>query len=500
MASADTPYRAPTEPPPSPLARLASHGAVYTLASLVARTLSIVMVPIYTHLLGPADLGALELVDTLDLVVIATFSTALTDPVLRHFHDAPDGEARDAVVSTAILSVIGAGTLIAIAGSLASPALAGAVFHDRGRASLFVFTFLSVTFQAVVEVPFAVLRNTGSPWRVAAWSLARAVVGLALNVGFIVGMRLGVLGVVLSNFAASTAVALAMTGLTLRRTGLRFDAGALRRMMRFGWPMIPGAIAMIAIGHSRSYVLNAYVPLAEVGVWAFGYRFGAMISQALGHPLRSAWTAQMYAIWDAPDGRGPEHYRRAGTWIVALFAWAAAALSAFAPEIVALFAPGTFRGAVVVIPAVAWAYALREVAEYFRNGLLVGRNARAIAWVEPGLAIVDLALGVALVSRYGLTGAVIATPLVFAVYAFAMHRAARAVLPVRYEYGRMAACALIALALGAAGFSLHTGRTLADVVAKAGLIALVPVAMVALVLRDPEERALLAALRKRLRV
>jgi O-antigen/teichoic acid export membrane protein len=457
------------------------------------------MVPIYAHRLGAADMGALELVDTLDLVVIATFSTALTDPVLRHFHDAPDARSRDAVVSTAILTLVAVGAAVALVGSLASPALAGAVFHDRGRAALFVMTFLSVTFQAVVEIPFAVLRGTGRAWSVAAWSLARTALGLTLNIALIVGVGLGVTGVVASNLCASAVMATLMTALTLRATGARFDPTALRRMLAFGWPMIPGSIAMIALGHTRSYVLNAWCPLAEVGVWAFGYRFGAMISQALGHPIRSAWTAQMYALWDAPDGRGPERYRRAGTWLVALYAWAAATLSAFAPEFVTRLAPPSFHRAVIVIPAVATAYALREVAEYFRNGLLVGRDARAVAYVEPALALVDLALGVALVSRLGLLGAVIAAPVVFGLYALAMHQAARRVLPIRYEYGRMAACVGMALVFGWAGFSLHTGRLALDLGLKLSLLALYPVALFALVLRDDEERALLAAAWRRLR-
>ncbi len=499
MTSADTPYRAAPAPAAAPLARLASHGAIYTLASLAARALSLVMVPIYTHRLGAADFGALELVNTLDLVVIATFSTAITDPVLRHFHDAPEGRGRDVVVSTAILSLVGAGAVIAAAGALASPWLAGVILRDRGRSALFVLTFLSVTSQAVVEVPFAVLRGTGRAWSAAAWSLARTALGLALNLALIVAVGLGVTGVVLSNFAASTALALAMVALTLRRTGLGFDPAVLRRMASFGWPMIPGSIAMIALGHSRSYVLNAYCPMSDVGVWAFGYGFGALITQVLGHPFRSAWTAQMYALWDAPDGLGPARYRRAGTWLVALFAWAAAALTAFAPELVRLLAPPAFHRAASVIPAAAVGGALREVAEYFRNGLLVGRNARAVAVIEPGLAALDLALGVLLVSRLGLAGAVVATPLVFAAYAAAMHRAVRAVLPVRYEYRRMAACSLLAACLGAAGFAVRTGSLAVDALAKLALVAAYPALALALVLRDPEERAALAALAARVR-
>jgi O-antigen/teichoic acid export membrane protein len=272
------------------------------------------------------------------------------------------------------------------------------LFRAEGRADLLALTFAAVTFQAVMEVPLAVKRGLGEARAAALWGLARTSLGLALNLALIVGAGLGVRGAALSTLLASGAVALALCAATLRRTGLRFDRAALARMLRFGWPLIPGALALTVLGRSRAFALNAVASPADVGVWALGYGFGALLVSVLGHPLRVAWMAHMYRLWDAPDGLGPARYRRGGTWLVAALAWAAAALTAFAPELTCWMAPPAFAPAAMVAPAVAWGYALRELAEYFRNGLLVARRTRAIALLEPGLAALDVALGWALVA------------------------------------------------------------------------------------------------------
>ncbi len=491
----DAPYRAPAAPADAaPLARVASDGAVYLAAALAGRAMSVVMVPVYTHRLGPADYGVLELLNTVDLLVIAAFSTPLTDPVYRHVHDAPEGPARDAVVSTAVLAVASAGAATAAAGLALSPSLARVLFRAEGRADLLALTFAAVTFQAVMEVPLAVKRGLGEARAAALWGLARTSLGLALNLALIVGAGLGVRGAALSTLLASGAVAVTLCAATLRRTGLRFDRAALTRMLRFGWPLIPGALALTVLGRSRAFALNAAASPADVGVWALGYGFGALLVSVLGHPLRVAWMAHMYRLWDAPDGLGPARYRRGGTWLVAALAWAAAALTAFAPELTRWMAPPAFAPAAMVAPAVAWGYALRELAEYFRNGLLVARRTRAIALLEPGLAALDVALGWALVRRFGLAGAAATSVLVFGTYALMMHGAARRALPVRYELGRMAACAGLALVLGAAGWGLRTGSAGLDVALKAALVAAVPVAQLALVLREEGDRAVLRAL------
>lgn len=487
--------------PASPLRALARHSAVYAATMLATRLMSLVMVPIYTHHLGAANYGVAELLDTVDLVVLVLFASAVSDPFLRHLNDAADERQRDRVTSTAVLFLLGVGALIAAVGVPLAPALSGVLLRGRERAPLLALTLGSVAFQAALEVPLARFRADDRPLHFAAWTLARSGLGFALNVAFIATLGMGLRGLVLSTLVASAVTATTLCALTLRRTGLGFDAGVLRRMFAFGWPLVPGALALIALQHGRSFVLSRYCTLDDVGRWALGFKLGSLITYVLGNPLRNAWTAQMYPLWAAPDG--PRQYARALTAFVALFAWAALALSVGAHDLVAVLGRSEFAAAVPVVPAVAAAFALREVAEFFRNGLVLGRDPRPIAWIEPALALLDFGLGVLLVGRLGLRGAIVATPLVFAVYALALHAAARRVLPVSYEYRRIAVLVALALALGLVGYLGVPAPRAVNLALRAALVAAYPALAVALVFRAPDEREALRelprALRRRLR-
>jgi O-antigen/teichoic acid export membrane protein len=470
---------------PVTLSSLGTQGALYVLTAIVARAMSLVMVPVYTHRFGPSDYGVLELVDTLDLTVIAAFATPLTDPLVRHLHDADETQQKT-ILSTAILSLLIAGMAISAVGVAFSPSLAEVLLHNRGRQWMFAMTFLSVTAQAVVEVPFARLRSEQRVRSVAFWALCRVILGLVLNLVFVVRFNLGVGSLVLSTFIASTVCALAMVLPVLRETGLRLDRRVLKHMLGFGWPLIPGALAMIALGHARSYVINTWCTLAAVGIWSFGVRFGALITQSLGHPLRDVWNARVYALWDSSDGRGPAHFARAGTWSVGLYTWAAAGITVFARELVDVLAPPSFSDAVWVIPSAAAAYALREIALYFRSALLVGRRTSPLAYLEPALAIFDIVLSVVLVSRFGLHGAMAAFPLVFAVYLVVMHREAKRGLNVRFEYRAMVALSALALCVGAMGMSIHTSNPAASIAIKLLLIMAYTGVLARWIMRDSE--------------
>lgn len=481
--------------PSSPGTDAAREAGFYLAGMALTRALSFVMVPVYAHHLGARELGVLELLDTADLAAVTLFSAALADPVIRHVRAAPDEASRRRVVSTTILALCVLGALVGALGIAAAPWLATRWIRDPARVGVLALTFASVAFQGIIEVPLAILRGEGRAGAFVAWTVSRAALGFALNILFVVELGMGVAGIVLSSFTTSALFATVLSARTLRDVGFVCDLGVLRRLWSFGWPLVPGALSLLAMQHTRPVHLNAFCTLEEVGVWSLGARFGALVSTSLGSPLRNAWTARMYAIWEAPAG--PSRYARAGTVFVAIYASAALGLSLLAPQLIVLVAPSSFEAARRVIPSVAAGYALKETGEYFRNGLLVAGNARALAWFEPAVALVDALLGWYLVRRWGFVGALAVGPLVFLGYALGLHAAARRVLPIRYEYRPIGAIVGAAVALGFVGSRVHTGMPIADGVLRFVLALVLPAACLVAAVRAAGGTAALRRIARR---
>lgn len=484
----------PARPANTPSVGAARDASAYLLAMVVTRILGFVMVPIYAHHLGARELGVLELLDTADLTAVTLFSAALADPVIRNVRAAADAAERRRVISTTVLALCALGALVSAVGVLASPTLARVWIRDPSRADVLMMTFASVAFQGVLEVPLAILRGDGRAGAFVGWTLSRATLGFALNVLFVVPMNLGVAGICLSSLVTSALTATALGVLTLRENGRSFDGAVLARLLRFGWPLLPGALALIALGHTRSVQLNEFCTLEEVGVWSLGVRFGVQVSSSLGSPLRNAWSARMYEVWAEPDG--PTRYARAATLFFGLYASAALGLTLLAPELVALVAGPAFSAARWVIPSVAVGYALREMGEFFRNGLLVGGDARALAWFEPLVAVLDIAAGWVVVQRWGFRGALVVSPVVFLVYAVGLHAASRRVLPVRYDYAAFGAITAAAALLGVAGTAVRTGSLPLDLALHLALALSLPATLAALAARTDDGRAAMGALRR----
>lgn len=479
--------------------KLFAESVFYTVGMLAGRLIALALVPVYTRHLGPEEYGLLELLDTTDQVLVVLTSAAIADAVLRHWNDARrEGSLRDPtrIVSTAVLWLLGLGALVALAGVVFARPLAGLLLRDPGRASLIAMTFSTVVFQGVVEVPLAIFRGAGRPGRFVAFTLARTTLGFILNVVFVVGLRLGVAGMTLASLVSSLVVSGSLVALTLYETGLGFDRAEALTMLRFGWPLVPGALGLIALQHGRSYVLSAQLSMATVGLWGLALRLGSMMTQAVGAPLRNAWTAQMYPLWALDDG--PKRFVRAITTLVALYAWGASVLIALGREAVLLVGGAAYLGAVAAVPGVVLSYALREVAELFRASLILGRDPRPVAWIEPSLALFDLALSWQFVTRWGLMGAALAAPISFALYALSLGWASQSVLKVRYalrDFARIAVTAVCFTALALGWRPAGLGWAIAGKLVLVGLGC--PLAMLGWVFTRDEVRGAWGALRRR---
>lgn len=204
----------------------------------------------------------------------------------------------------------------------------------------------------------------------------------------------------------------------------------------------------------------------------------------------------MYGVW--AEAEGPRRFALAATLFFGLYSSAALGLTLLAPELVALVGGPSFSAARWVVPSVAVGYALREVGEFFRNALLVGGDARALAWFEPLVAAIDALAGWFIVRRWGFVGALVVSPAVFALYAIGLWLASRRVLAVRYDLRAFAAITLGALALGALGAKVRTGSIALDFAAHFALALCLPAALSWRFARTREGRAALDGLRRRL--
>jgi O-antigen/teichoic acid export membrane protein len=464
------------------LRQLVGQSAVYGLGGLISRVLAVVLLPLYTAYLDPEDLGAVGVLIALNAVLVTVLRGGISSAFFRFWFDSPEPEKRRTVLRTSFWFTMGMATFGLVAGWIFAGPIADALSLD-GEDWLVRAQFVALWAQMNYEQLTAVFRVEQRASRFLAASLANVAITIAATVVLVVGFDEGALGVIVGNFTGTLVVYLALLGHRREQLGLELDRPLLRAMQRFGWPLVPSALALIAINFSDRIFIAHLASLEEVGRYELGVRIASAMVLLLT-AFRLAWPGFAYSIEDEDEAKTT--YAFVLTYLVALASWAALGLGLLAPWLVRILAPTNeafWPGERVVAPL---AFAAALFAGFIVVSIGIGRARRTgFNWVVTGTAAaVDLGLNAVLVPEYGMEGAAAAALTAFAVLFAFMSAYAHRIYPVPYQWRR------VGTALGAAAALVVAGKALD--VPLAGALALAfayPFALLVLGFYLPSERA-----------
>ena len=463
--------------------RLGKHSAIYGLGGIVSRVIAVFLLPLYTRYLEPADFGAVGLLVGLSAVVVTILRAGISSAFFRFYFDVKDTAGRLLVLRTSFWFTMASATAGLVAGVLFAEPLADLLLLDD--ANLVRAAFVGIWAQMNYEQLTALFRVEERSGLFVAASLANIAVTVAATLVLVVSYDQGALGVIVGNFTGTLVVYLALLGYRRAQLGLQLSRPLLREMNRFGIPLVPSALALIALNFGDRFFLNELVGTAEVGRYELGVRIASAMVLLIT-AFRMAWPAFAYSIED--DDEAKRTYAFVLTYFVAAASWLALALGLLSPWLVRLLATPEFYEGGRVVGLLAFGGV--AFAGYIVIAIGVGRAKRTqFNWVITGAAAaISVVLNLLLVPRYELIGSGIAAASAYTAMFLGMAWYAQRVFPTPYQWRRVATAAGGAIALTVLGKLLDV-----PLAAAIALIAAYPLVLLLLGFALPAERARLRA-------
>lgn len=461
------------------LGELARHSAIYGFGSLVSRFIAVLLLPVYTRYLSPADYGLIETLIALSAILTVLLAAGVKSAFFRFYFDEADDDGKRRVIRTSFWFTMVMGTAGLVAGLLLAGPISDLLFGTSEHANLvraaFVGLWAHVNYEQMTSL-FRVEQRSGA-------YLIATLMNLGLTVGatllLVVVWDQGPIGVIVGNFTGTLLVYLGLLAYRREQLGLDWDRALLREMNRFGMPLVPSALFLWALNFSDRFFLVKLAGPREVGLYSIGVRLASAIILLLA-AFRTAWPAFAYSIED--DREAARTYSYVLTYLVAITSWMALALGVLAPWLVQLLTTEEFYAAERVVAPLAFAAAAFGAYIVVVIGIGRARQTRSNWWITGAAAVLNVVLNLALIPEYGMMGAAVATIGAYALLFLGMAWKAQRVFPVPYQWRR------VATAFGAAVALTVVGRTLDVSLGVAlALVAVYPLVLLPLGFYLPEE-------------
>lgn len=249
---------------------------------------NVVMLPIITAWLPPADLGLYSLVET-TMVQGITFSLlGLKFAYLYYYAHVPAGQRA---------GLFGATLLLAAAASLFGGLLLWGLFSSAAIMARFDTVPLAqawlvpplLTFGAMQTILLTELRAARQSWLSGAIAAGQLAIHLLGSLLLVAVYRLGITGLLTAQLFTGALV----TGLTLclmrRRLRFSWQPAQIRALLRYGLPMMGSLMLRYSLDTLCRFLLAALVSIEAAGLFLVASSVASIFDSLLALPFFTAW-------------------------------------------------------------------------------------------------------------------------------------------------------------------------------------------------------------------
>jgi O-antigen/teichoic acid export membrane protein len=444
----------PSQPQVGPLReRLLTLGKqtfVYGLAGASSQAVGLFTLPIFARAFTTAQYGVVEVAIVGYAALLVFADTGLTSGAQRSYYDYDDHQTRErrAALFTGLsasmaLAAVLAGGLVAFAEPISRW-----IFNTTEYALVVRLIGLTLPVGTLVAFSLEAMRLRFKPWRYTACALISALGAAVVGVVSVVSFDVGVEGVVLGTLVG-TALA-ALYGLAVARRYLlgRFSRPELRKMVAYGLPLLPAAVALWGLNFVDRVMLAKLGSLADTGEYAVANRFAFVLMFAVT-AFATAFGPFQLALWKEDTELEKRVRDHTLTYLTVALVSVGVVLAVFAREIVAVVAP-SFDEAYRVVGLLLMAIVLWGIANLVLFGIGLMRRTGYVALFTLLAAGGNIALNVVLIPAWGIIGAAIANLAAYALLVALYYRKSQQLYPTDYTLRKPA----IVLTAGAAAMAV----------------------------------------------
>lgn len=417
------------------------HTAIYSAATVLGRLASFLMLPFYAHIFQAEGYGVIGMIDASLGLLTVLLTGGFQMAILRIYHE--QAEPRKVLaLGTGIRLVWGIGAGLILLPLIFSAPLSRFVLGSSEYYPLFCLALVTFVIDTAGQSASTIQIIRQQSLLFSAIGLARLFIGLGLNIWLVVILRVGLIGIFISSFVSAAVGAIAFHVVAAREHGLGFDRQLARELLRFQLPLLPGEIISFLGRQAERILVRILIGLGGMGVLEMAYKFPPLLNLFINIPFQRAWRTKSIEI--AGQEGAPRIISQMFTRYLFMMVFAGLLLAVTIRSLLELMTPAEFWPAARIAQVEIVTTILSGCSGYLAFGLIYHKRTATLSVIRSALTPAKIALGVGMITAWGLAGAAWSALLIEAVTLIWLVSKSQTLYRIPLEYGRMVAIAAAA--------------------------------------------------------
>ncbi len=439
------------------LKELTKDTAIYGISTMVGRFLTFLLVPFYTHVFSEAEFGIYTNFYSFIMIFNIFFIYGMDAAYLKYASVPKIGDEKDNF-STPYLSVFGAGILLSFFILLFRNIVYTGFDLPYTSMHLIYYVVPIMFVDAICVIPFLKLRLQRRAKRFAAFKLINIIVNVVLNLFLILKLKWGIEAVFVSNLASSLVSFVLTFPMVLNNIKLKINTVLLKRLLKFGIPYLPAALASMLVQGIDKPILSHLTDLSTVGVYGANYKLGIFMMLFVSM-FQYAW--QPFFLQNAEEKNAKELFSKVLTYFTIASSMILIVVSLFISDIVKINFFGhtiiqkDFWSGLSIVPVILFGYMFNGLYVIFTAGIFIEEKSIYVPFITGLGAAVNIGVNFALIPTMGMMGAAIATLAAYFAMALSLYVVTQKFYKISYELFKLSKIFLAILASGAVYYYLY---------------------------------------------
>ncbi len=388
---------------------LISQFSIYAAGGILEKAIVFFLIPLYTALLMPEDFGIVGVM-TVVIGIATKFVSGPVSNALTRFYYAPGYKEKNGelIFNLFLWAAFKAGILSIILFFM-SDHLAASFFENPGYSMIIKWYAVSLFVEPLELLARGVIRLQERAKYFVVSSFVSIFVRFSVILLLLVKFDMGVVSLVIGNMSGYLASFLMMAPICFKSSRIKISPKTLKEPFQYSYPQLGFSFSNLLLQSGDRLVLKIFMPLAAVGIYSFGYNFANIINVALVIPLKYAINPMILK-----EEANPEVIRsflaKMTTYYYAICLFIVLGFSLFSYEALSLLSSNPeYLESLVIVPIIAFSYALHGLGELFNWGLVLEKKSYHISAIIFLATTVNVILNFIMIPLWGLVGAALAT-------------------------------------------------------------------------------------------